>query len=617
MEDQFIGLLVTIVIIALIVGAIMAAVENAVTTIEEFFNGIWVKIQQVIEAIKNWFEEISGGITLPPIEFPTPPTSVAGNPTPAPTPVEYTGPLLPGGQAIVGNTGGDRLNCRAEPSTDAAVVTKLEVGTIVTLIEQENGLGNNYIWWLVQPSTGPTCWTVENWLIPYGSPAATVTPAATSIATGTPTPAGNLTIAGTVTDGNGHSLADVTVFLYPLHSNVPLSQTTDENGRYKFNDLPPDGMYTIEVFLATKKDGVWRKETTYSKGLLDVRAAKPPYLAEAESEVTLNFDFADNDLITADHLTKSLLPAMADIYYQVTEFEQFAKTNLSFESFTPSPKIETFYAGATGKYDPKTNSLRFGLDESALNYGPSPTGLEWHETAHHLMNLVMEESLGNIMDDYGQFLDKDNDCAITTSNNPSATKFTNHGGYSNCYSGDGWAEGWAEFWACAKEKPLSTETCHYNIGDATIDLDKNWKVWDLGANKDGEVSTCPRGVGGCNTPLEEYAVASLLWDLYDPKDSSDDDDQIDLTGQMLIQTFENAADNGTSLTNMHQVYQVLDEARLTLRNEDGSKIPQENLDKIFTNHGFCYDKNRNSKCEDGELPGYAGAHKNKNETPRY
>lgn len=100
-------------------------------------------------------------------------------PTETPIPTDYP-QLVAGNRAEINTTDGDLLNVRSAASIGAEIVTQLEDGAIVTLLEGRT-FENGYWWWPVRIADGTEGWVVEaipeeslQTLVPYtsGTPAA-------------------------------------------------------------------------------------------------------------------------------------------------------------------------------------------------------------------------------------------------------------------------------------------------------------------------------------------------------------------------------------------------------------------------------------------------------------
>ena len=84
----------------------------------------------------------------------------------------------------------------------------------------------------------------------------------------------------------------------------------------------------------------------------------------------------------------------------------------------------------------------------------------------------------------------------------------NHDGYKNASTGDSWTEGFAEFFSLVVNREIAqdgTPPQVYSWAGSASNLEANWMSW---------------GFHGAQS-FEEFAVASLLWDLLDPADAKD------------------------------------------------------------------------------------------------
>lgn len=69
--------------------------------------------------------------------------------------------LYAGETAEVFTTNGDRLNMRSEPSTNAEILDRLELGELVTLLEGPYKEDGGYAWWRIRNDEGLEGWAVE------------------------------------------------------------------------------------------------------------------------------------------------------------------------------------------------------------------------------------------------------------------------------------------------------------------------------------------------------------------------------------------------------------------------------------------------------------------------
>ena len=109
------------------------------------------------------------------VNMPTPPlkqtATITPRPTRAVTPTRQqpTQTARPGeiyiGAQVVAVTDGKRLNVRQAPGTDAAIVTRVEPGTQLEVLDGPRA-ASGYTWWRVKSPDGTMGWTAENWLKP-------------------------------------------------------------------------------------------------------------------------------------------------------------------------------------------------------------------------------------------------------------------------------------------------------------------------------------------------------------------------------------------------------------------------------------------------------------------
>jgi hypothetical protein len=71
--------------------------------------------------------------------------------------------IRPGVEVIVEGTAGYGLNLRAEPSTDAQLVTNAPEGTVLTVLDGPQQ-ADSYTWWNVRTPDGKEGWGAARWL---------------------------------------------------------------------------------------------------------------------------------------------------------------------------------------------------------------------------------------------------------------------------------------------------------------------------------------------------------------------------------------------------------------------------------------------------------------------
>jgi hypothetical protein len=172
----------------------------------------------------------------------------------------------------------------------------------------------------------------------------------------------------------------------------------------------------------------------------------------------------------------------------------------------------------------------------------------------------------------------------------------NHGGYhSNTTTVDSWVEGWAEFWSLmvADEISGTAKPEIYPVGASRINMEENRKAWQLWGGK----------------AYEELAVASALWDLYDGKDEKDKDN-IDMTTDQVLDILASNYYTDLNPTNVPTgglpygyPFDVLTIYSATISHTLKYGYTVTDVNHVFREHGLCYDKNNNQKCDDGERVG--------------
>ncbi len=105
---------------------------------------------------------------------PTPGQDITSTPSPTltvrpthrqPTRTVPPGEIGIGAQVVVATGGGQRLNIRQAPGTDAAIVARVDPGTRLEVLDGPR-TASGYTWWHVRSPDGVTGWAAENWLKP-------------------------------------------------------------------------------------------------------------------------------------------------------------------------------------------------------------------------------------------------------------------------------------------------------------------------------------------------------------------------------------------------------------------------------------------------------------------
>jgi hypothetical protein len=180
---------------------------------------------------------------------------------------------------------------------------------------------------------------------------------------------------------------------------------------------------------------------------------------------------------------------------------------------------------------------------------------------------------------------------------------SNHLGWGNPQSDDSYLEGFAEFVSLLETQyykdsypKLSNPSVYYWDGTAS-NLEKNFNIKDD----------------------EEFAIASIMWDLYDPASNSQIDKdhiQIDRTTLWGVMSTQHTFSDGKTryihgTRDLYEAVKSLNDPQFTKKytdayepRDDGWMDETTALDKIFIAHGAYWDKNNNSKWDPDEEVGY-------------
>lgn len=235
-------------------------------------------------------------------------------------------------------------------------------------------------------------------------------------------------------------------------------------------------------------------------------------------------------------------------------------------SLPPTLRVSLFDTTVVASgYQTATRTIHFTPADSGCNDPDRPMNREWHETFHDLMH-------------------------VTIGIPPLAPGDGNHWGFANSSTADSWSEGWATGWTLIMAADQGDESPGlYPVSGARVDLEFDWRPRD----------PMPT-IGGCAPPAtllsrEEFAVAGLLYDLYDDAriDSDGKIDAISVSPESLWKVLS----AGPSIGNVLELYRRL------LGAAPGLGINQADLDQLFINHGLYADLNDSCSYDAGERVG--------------
>jgi len=228
---------------------------------------------------------------------------------------------------------------------------------------------------------------------------------------------------------------------------------------------------------------------------------------------------------------------------------------------------------APGRIHFPASTININAAMSYWNDPNAPDNREWHEFAHHIMA----------------------DSLICGENQLSRPQFndSNHRGYFNAFSTDALVEGFAEFtpMLIADAMKGDSEPSIYGA-QPVLNFEVNYPVWEVIPRAvsylvTGEDQYLTVDGGG----LEELAVASILWDIYDGVDATDNDNVgpfpvIDIWNRLITLTSPNPT--------VYDLYNSLQEL---------PRINIPDLDTVFVAHDCFIDANGNCMFDAGETIG--------------
>lgn len=274
--------------------------------------------------------------------------------------------------------------------------------------------------------------------------------------------------------------------IWPLSGSK--STITNSEGFYAFQGLDPKNTYTIEASLTDGNyieviDGggipagsIGELASFILKGLL-----KPISKRVNDIKLSTNGTYNVQDIIFSDGKEDDAAVIFVNTLKAVNFYTE--RLHVSFGGYRIPIVI---FSDFPTQYWPIFKIITIHKDDSGKNDPNAPDNREWHEFSHYVMNTI-----------FGSMP-------------PKHKNDNNHGGYENHCTSDSWTEGFAEFMSLVISSELGGNNVdHYAYFGS---LEDNWRdYW-----------------------FEEFAVAGILWDLYDGSNTRDgshgiDDDGIDLT----------------------------------------------------------------------------------------
>ncbi len=390
------------------------------------------------------------------------------------------------------------------------------------------------------------------------------------------------TVSVTVTypgeDGNPKPVVGATInFTYTADNvtNQTITLTTDDAGQAE-TDL--NGLWEGNGIVYTK---IYFEDADFklmNSAGTDYYRSDVSFAAVNENDLQRDIPLGGNDR------------TVARIWDRLHEVYDFYTTGLGTNVDYQMPEeIYLMTPGVGGRHSIDwTDNHDYGITFGDIVFGrgfgakESPQNQEWHEFNHHAMAAI-----------YGGWWD--------------THAIKNHLGWGNPFSDDSYVEAFAEFMSMVETAHYASEyprlaavpSVYYYAGTAA-NLEKNYKV--------------------NNSRYEELAIASILWDLYDPPSNSQiDKDHIQIEWDVLWQVLSGQHEYSDgrvgyihSTRDLYEAVWALNMSQFNMMyndtyepNNDSWMDKANALDKIFIAHGAFYDKNGNG-IWDGpeEMVGY-------------
>jgi hypothetical protein len=261
-------------------------------------------------------------------------------------------------------------------------------------------------------------------------------------------------------------------------------------------------------------------------------------------ELNLKFDdVVDPDMTTSVNPVENL-KHYAVIYYHMHEAVEFALKKLNAVLDYKLP-IEIYIGNTQGDtlYSPTDSEILIAASTAGYGSTDRPDNREYHEFSHGLM-----------YDVYGEW-PADRGKAGTI----------NHDGLINPSTADSYLEGFAEFLAMVMSKDYGEKDPDIYASFGSMEV--NYHPWD-------------------NNGLdEEFAVASLLWDMYD--DKNDEGDALTMSIDDIWAVLK------VKRNNFYEYYKAF---------KDAYPKKAKDIEALFIQHGFFADTQEGNKVWDAFEP---------------
>jgi len=357
-----------------------------------------------------------------------------------------------------------------------------------------------------------------------------------------------VTIHGSVSNADDEPLPYSTIII-SIDGNQH-ETNADKNGDYTITFEKPENYKEAMAFvkLSYNRDGKNYYNVYYDAGGNNYKQMWAGNKIDlTQNDVTANIKIKvgsfEESTFTTPNQKDTWIENSAAIYFHMHEVVDFALTRLKANIDNKLP-VDVWVGNTEGatNYNRDTTDI-YVAEAYAGRTIPHQPWIEYHEFSHHIMyslygaNLPGKEVAGS----------------------------RNHGGFSNPNSADSWSEGFAEFLPMVLSESVGNKQPW--VYSTLANNEDNYKAWE---NKGGR---------------EEFAVAGILWDLYDK--NNDKGDTISLMFDDIWNVIKQRRED------VYEVYTALNAA-----------FPKQAdaIDKIFIEHGFYADKTEGNKKRDAFEP---------------
>ncbi len=294
-----------------------------------------------------------------------------------------------------------------------------------------------------------------------------------------------VTIHGSVSDADDEPLPYSTIII-DIDGDQHVANA-DKNGDYTITFEKPGNYKEAHAFvkLSYNRDGKNYYNVYYDAGGNDYKEMWAGNKIDlAQNDITANIKIKvgsfEESTFTAPNQIDIWVENSAAIYFHMHEAVDFAIIRLKANIDNKLP-VDVWVGNKEGKtnYQRDTTDIYVADAYSVRTISHQPW-IEYHEFSHHIMyslygaNLPGKEVPGS----------------------------RNHGGFSNPNSADSWSEGFAEFLPMVIAESNGNRQPY--VYSTLANNEDNYKAWE---NKGGR---------------EEFAVAGILWDLYDKNNDKGD-----------------------------------------------------------------------------------------------